>query len=60
MLRDGVDPKTAAQLGGWDSVTLFIDTYAHAMQDRQLTENLFGTNLTQPKRQRSKNKRIDR
>lgn len=59
MLRDGVDPKTAAQLGGWDSVTLFIDTYAHAMQDRQLTENLFGSNLTQPKRQRSKIKRID-
>lgn len=58
MLRDGVDPKTAAQLGGWDSVTLFIDTYAHAMQDRQLTENLFGKNLTQPKKQRSKNKRI--
>lgn len=60
MLRDRVDPKTAAHLGGWESVTLFIETYAHAMQDTRLTENLFGTNLAQPKRQRSKNKRIDK
>lgn len=54
MLRDGVDPKTAAQLGGWDSVTLFIDTYAHAMQNRQISENVFGSNLTQ------KNKNINK
>ena len=52
MLRKGVDPKTAAELGGWDSVTLFMETYAHAMPKAQLTDNLFGdgSNLTQPKK----------
>lgn len=49
MLREGVDPKTAADLGGWDSVTLFIDTYSHAMPRAQITNKLFDTNLTQPK-----------
>jgi integrase len=28
MLRDGVDPKTAASLGGWDDIGLFMKTYA--------------------------------
>ena len=28
-----IDPKTAAELGGWDDVTLFMETYAHAIQD---------------------------
>lgn len=41
MLRKGVDPKTAADLGGWDSVTLFMDTYAHAMPKAKLTDSLF-------------------
>lgn len=41
MLRNGVDPKTAADLGGWDSVTLFIDTYSHAMPKARLTDGLF-------------------
>jgi integrase len=48
LLRDGIDPKTAAWLGGWKSITLFMETYAHAIQDTTLTEGLFGTNLTQP------------
>jgi hypothetical protein len=48
MLRNGVDPKTAAELGGWDSVTRFMETCAHAMPKARLTDNLFGddTNLT--------------
>lgn len=43
MLRKGYDPKTAAELGGWDSVTLFIDTYTHALPKAKLTDNLFDT-----------------
>lgn len=52
LLRDGIDPKTAAGLGGWDSISLFMDTYAHAMQEPALTETLFRTELTQPNRVR--------
>jgi len=43
MLRDGVDPKTAAGLGGWKDVALFFNTYAHAMKEAQLTEQIFST-----------------
>jgi integrase len=43
LLRDGVDPKTAASLGHWKSVALFIETYAHAIQDPKITERLFDT-----------------
>jgi integrase len=46
MLHDGVDPKTAASLGGWDDIGLFMETYAHAMQDKTLTDKLFDTPLT--------------
>jgi integrase len=48
MLREGVDPKTAADLGGWDDITLFMTTYAHAIKDATLTDGLFGTEMTQP------------
>jgi integrase len=41
LLRDGIDPKTAAGLGGWESIQLFMDTYAHAIQDATLTDRLF-------------------
>lgn len=41
MLRKGIDPKTAADLGGWDSVPLFIETYAHALPKAQLSNSLF-------------------
>jgi integrase len=58
MLRDGIDPKTAAALGGWDDIGLFMTTYAHAIQDATLTERLFGTELTQPKIGPRKNKRL--
>lgn len=58
MLRDGTDPKTAAWLGGWEDIGLFMETYAHAMQEPTLTDGLFGTNLTQPRSIVSKNKRI--
>ena len=51
MLHDGVDPKTAATLGGWDDIGLFMETYAHAMQDKTLTDKLFDTPLTREKGQ---------
>lgn len=46
MLRDRIDPKTAASLGGWADIGLFMKTYAHAMQDATLTDGLFDTDLT--------------
>jgi len=51
MLRKGVDPKTAAALGGWDDIGLFMRVYAHASKDATLTDGLFDTPVTQPKRQ---------
>jgi integrase len=51
MLHDGVDIKTAATLGGWDDVGLFLSTYAHAMKDARLTDSIFDTPLTQRKSQ---------
>jgi len=49
LLRDGVDVKTAAWLGGWESVQLFMSTYVHAIQDPRLTDRLFDTPQPQPK-----------
>jgi integrase len=43
LLRDNIDPKTAAGLGGWDSVSLFLETYAHAMKNARLTDDIFRT-----------------
>jgi integrase len=45
MLRDHVDPKTAARLGGWDDIGLFMKTYAHAMEDTKITDGIFGSPL---------------
>ncbi len=61
MLRKGVDAKTAAELGGWDSVTLFMDTYAHAMPRARLSDGLFETDtpVTQPVTASSKIKGLD-
>lgn len=55
MLRKGYDPKTAAELGGWDSVTLFMDTYTHAMPKAKLTDGLFENDT-----QKAHNKKIDK
>ena len=46
MLRDKIDAKTAATLGGWADIGLFMKTYAHAMRDATLTEGLFDTPVT--------------
>lgn len=47
-LRKGIDPKTAAKLGGWKSIRLFMETYAHAIDDITLNEAVFDTPTTQP------------
>jgi integrase len=57
LLRAGVDPKTAASLGGWAHVALFLETYAHAIQDKTLTNKLFDTDLAQPNQNPAKTRR---
>jgi integrase len=47
LLQRGIDPKTVAQAGGWKDVATVMKFYAHAMDDRTVTDRLFGTNLTQ-------------
>jgi integrase len=49
MLRDGIDPKSAAALGGWDDITLFMETYAHAIGDARATDGIFDTPVTREK-----------
>lgn len=46
-LRNGVDPKTAAWLGGWKNMRLFMETYAHAIEDITLNDAVFDTPVTQ-------------
>ncbi|WP_253075661.1 tyrosine-type recombinase/integrase [Bradyrhizobium sp. 2] len=53
-LRKGIDPKTAAKLGGWKSIRLFMETYAHAIDDITLNEAVFDTPTTQPAPKTSK------
>ena len=45
LLRSGVDPKTVMTLGGWADPKLFMDTYAHAINDMTLTDRLIDTNM---------------
>lgn len=56
LLRDGIDPKTAAYLGGWDSVGLFLETYAHAMKETRLTDNIFDKPVSNSADTSNKNK----
>lgn len=57
VLRNKVDPKTAAKLGGWKSIRAFMETYAHAIDDITLNEAVFGTPTTQSKQTDSKKPR---
>lgn len=47
MLRLGYDVKTVAERGGWRDAATVLRTYAHAIEDRTVTDMMFGTNLTQ-------------
>jgi integrase len=47
MLRKGFDVKTVAEMGGWKDATTVLRTYAHAIEDKTVTDALFGTPVTQ-------------
>lgn len=47
MLHSGIDVKTVAMLGGWKDVATLVKTYAHAMNDKTVTNVVFGTNVAQ-------------
>lgn len=47
MLRDGLDPKTVARWGGWKDVRVLLETYAHAIEDPTVVDQVFDTKLTQ-------------
>lgn len=47
LLRAGHDVKTVARLGGWKDATTVLKHYAHAIEDRTLTEAIFGTERAQ-------------
>ena len=47
MLQKGIDVKTVADRGGWKDVATLVKTYAHAMQDPNVTDVIFDTNLVQ-------------
>lgn len=59
-LRKGIDPKTAAWLGGWKSTRHFIETYAHEIQDLTLSDRLFDTDLTQQILEEEQKQRVKR
>lgn len=47
MLRRGHDVKTVARLGGWKDATTVLRTYAHALEDMTLTDDIFAPADTQ-------------
>lgn len=46
MLRAGYDVKTVAKMGGWKDPSIVLRTYAHAIEDRTVTDAVFDTKLT--------------
>lgn len=49
MLHLGFDPKTVAVRGGWKDATTVLRTYAHAIQDRTVTDAIFSAETVQTK-----------
>lgn len=60
MLRAGYDVKTVAKMGGWRDASIVLKHYAHAIEDRTVTEVIFGTDLTQSKASEPATKRKKR
>lgn len=48
ILRNKVDPKTGAWLGGWKNIRHFMETYAHAIEDITQNDVIFDPKVTQP------------
>lgn len=47
MNRAGIDPRTAAEAGGWKSVRLYMETYAQPDHVGTALDKAFGTELSQ-------------
>ncbi len=47
MNRAGIDPRTAAEAGGWKSVRLYMEVYAQPDDVGNALEKAFGTELSQ-------------
>jgi integrase len=47
IVRNRIDPKTVATLGGWKSVKLLLDRYVHPENAKGIIEAVFGTNRAQ-------------
>lgn len=45
VVRKGVDPVTAAKLGGWASPKVMMDTYAKADGGHEIIESIFGDTI---------------
>lgn len=58
MLRKGVDVKTVMWLGGWEDAKLFMDTYAHAINDVTLTNRIIDAAWTQEVLEKARNPMI--
>ena len=58
LLQDGIDVVTVAKLGGWESPHQVLSTYAHAIQDAKLTNQLFDKPQANSEPDVSKNKRL--
>jgi hypothetical protein len=52
IVRNGVDVKTAADLGGWKDPSILLKRYAHSENLADVAERVFGnrsdTKLTRP------------
>lgn len=56
MLQRGFDVKTVAERGGWKDAATVLRTYAHAIEDKTVTDALFDTPVTQRKSRKAVSK----
>lgn len=54
IVRNTVNPATAAALGGWKNPTMLLKRYAHAEQLNAVAESVFGTSAAQSQTPRLK------
>ncbi len=57
LLRDGVDPVTAAGLAGM-SVQVMLSTYAHALNNARLTDRIFSTPIAREESPTEENQEV--
>lgn len=49
IVRRGIDPKTAADLGGWASPRLLVDRYVHPASLEDVVDEVFGNPAPKPR-----------